>query len=191
MEPLWDIFNNFWAQDSANLSDDENENDHPYPPVIPMAIEDGSVHDPDDDDIPDGYELEADGSESVPTTQPEQTPDDDYDPYADRVELDVGGEVEIEATQPSPMEPDSQPFTPPGPPSGFPISPDSPSPKFVAGGGEAAPDAPDPKVEIPGTGIGSMPPPPPLTGAQRKEKLERMEAIKRLDSNWGSYFVLR
>lgn len=180
LEPLWDIFNNFWAQDS-NLSEDENENDNLYPPVVPLAIEDGSIDDPDDDeDEPE--------SEGVPTTQPEQTQDDEYDPYADRVvgPSDFGEVDEIEATQPSPvpspMEPDSQPFTPPGPPSGFPLSPSTPPPLFVAGGGERAPS---PKVGIPGTGIGngSMPPPPPLTTAQLKEKSERMEAIKCPDSN--------
>lgn len=131
LEPLWDIFNNFWAQDS-NLSEDENENDNLYPPVVPLAIEDGSIDDPDDDeDEPE--------SEGVPTTQPEQTQDDEYDPYADRVvgPSDFGEVDEIEATQPSPvpspMEPDSQPFTPPGPPSGFPLSPSTPPP-FVCGG---------------------------------------------------------
>ena len=68
----WEILDIAWGRrdgdgDGALASDDSGGEGGPPPPVHPLAIEDGEVNDP--------YDPEGD-SESVATTQPEQSVDD-------------------------------------------------------------------------------------------------------------------
>lgn len=181
LDDLWDVFNDFWANDGDGYLSDADPEDNGEPT---LAIEDGEV------DEPEGSEGEpVDGNESdVPTTQPEQTQDEDpngfdYDPYADRVTAEIegagldvgdtpghlGGENASEPVVFGPqiehIEPDSQLFVD--------------SPEFPAT--QPSPDFADavPVKTSGGPSMGEeMPPPPAFTPAQIEMKRKRMAEIQ-------------
>ena len=89
----WEILDIAWGRrdgDGALASDDSGGEGGPPPPVHPLAIEDGEVSDP--------YDPEGD-SESVATTQPEQSADDvNLSPLPDKSH-DVDVDVTVEGPE--------------------------------------------------------------------------------------------
>ena len=95
MADLWRLLDEFWADVPSSLSSDGEDGGN-GPPAPPLAIADGAVDDDDDDDD-DGSECghdggdggaigdeiagvsgnDCDGDDEIPTTQPEQTPEED------------------------------------------------------------------------------------------------------------------
>ena len=159
LQPVWDAFDFAWSgQTSESLSQQ-------------LALEDGSMDDPDDEDT----NVDNGESGSVTTTQPEQT-------YEDEEGWDFRGEL---GTQPEPpssqMEMDSQQLDIPA--SQILYSPSEP--EGEPQNESAEPDA-SPSVECPNNGSSLMPPPPPPDASAQQRKTEIMKKLAEVRSGLKS-----